>query len=241
MHGRIVREGGRAHLAGGDVGESARAALAVKEQRGQVVRLALREHGAFDDRSGGDDADHVPLYDALRQPRILQLLAHGDLVALLDQPGDVLLRGVIGHAAHGRPLILGPAPVTGGQRQLQLLRSDHGVFIEHFVEVAQAEKQQAVGMLSLDGVILGFHGGGFRRHSRILPVKSCKAAAAAGIGTRGHARSVPRAGTVTPKQSTSQSERFISASRDSPPSRRRQPSTSSPKESGSYSPPLRQG
>ena len=169
MDGRVLFKRGRAHLAGGHIGEGAATRVPPKVHSAEIVGLALGEHGALDDGAGGYDADHVPLDQALDQTRILQLLAHGHLVALLDQPRDILLRGVVGHAAHGGLLFLGLAPVAGGQRQLQLFGTHHGVLVEHLIEVAETEKQQTVRVLGLDSVVLGFHRGGFRRQWCILP------------------------------------------------------------------------
>jgi hypothetical protein len=44
--------------------------------------------------------------------------------------------------------------VAGSERDLQLSRGDHGVFVEKFVEVAEAKEQQSVREARLDGVIL---------------------------------------------------------------------------------------
>ena len=64
---------------------------------------------------------------------------------------------MIGHAAHGGLLLLGLAPVPAGQGQIQLPGRQLGVLVEHFVEVAQPEKQDAVLIAFFDLLILPLH------------------------------------------------------------------------------------
>ena len=44
--------------------------------------------------------------------------------------------------------------VAGGEGDFEFARGDDGVFEEEFVEIAEAEHQQGVGDLLLDGVVL---------------------------------------------------------------------------------------
>ena len=83
---------------------------------------------------------------------IFHLVADGHAVALLDQARDVAFGGVIRHAAHGDGCAF--FLVAGGERDFQFARGDDGVFEEQLVEIAQAEHQQRVGDLLLDGVVL---------------------------------------------------------------------------------------
>lgn len=110
---------------------------------------------------GGDDAHDIARYEPLAELRVLHLLAHGDLVALGDELGDVLAPRCgtarrTSACAHPRL-----AAVARREREIQLARAENGVIVEHLVKIAQPVKEQAVGMLGLDGVILHFHGGGF--------------------------------------------------------------------------------
>ena len=154
----VVFKAGAAELAGGDVAEGDAAAAALQVDGAEVVAAPLLQHGAVGDGAGGDDAHHVPGHQALGQGGVLGLLADGHLVAPGDQPGDVGLGAVVGHAAHGGAFLgVGDAAVPGGQRQIQLPRGDLGVFVEHLIKIAEAEEEQTVPVLLLDLVVLPLH------------------------------------------------------------------------------------
>ena len=160
VHG-VLRRGQRGgeHLAGGDVAQAQAAGGGVGIDGTQEVVLPLLQHGGGDHRARGDDPGHVPLYQALGQGGVLHLFADGHLIALGDQPGDVAVAGVIGHAAHGGALLRGLVAVPGGQSEVQLLGRQLGVVVEHLVKVAQAEEEDGVGVLLLHLQILPHHGG----------------------------------------------------------------------------------
>ena len=161
--GSVPLKGGAAELPGGYVAEGHSPGFSLQLYGADIVAAPLLQHGAFGDGARGDDPDHVPLDDALGQSRVLGLLADGHLVALGDKPGNIALGTVIGHAAHGRALLrVFHAPVPGGQRQLQLFRRKLRVIVEHFIEIAQPEKQQTILIARLYFVILSFHGRQFR-------------------------------------------------------------------------------
>ena len=167
LHGAL-EEISREELTCGDVAEGDRAGGRRERHGGKIVGLALLEHRGVRDRAGRDHADHVALDEPLRRRGVFHLLADGDLVALLDQPRDVGLRRVERHAAHRRPLGgVFHVAVARRERQLQLLRGEDRVIVEHLIEIAQPEKQKGVRMLRLDRVVLLFHGGQFR-HDRCL-------------------------------------------------------------------------
>ena len=157
-HG-IGGEGGTAEFPGGHVAEGNAAPVSVEGRRADIIAAPLLQHGALGDGAGRDDADHVPLHQALCQSGVLHLLADGHLVALGDQPSDVRLGAVVGDAAHGCALLrILHVAVAGGQRQIQLPGGELGVVVEHLIKIAQAEKQQAVLVLLLDLQILPLHG-----------------------------------------------------------------------------------
>ena len=92
-------------------------------------------------------------FDQLTGPRLLHLIADGDLAAGLEQPGDVVIRGVKRDAAHGHR-----APL--GQRHVEQLRPGQGVVKKHLVKVAQAKEQQRLfRQFALDAAILRHHRG----------------------------------------------------------------------------------
>ena len=152
-------EGGGIHLAGGQVAQAQAIPGRVGVDGAEIVILAVLQHGGGDDRPRGDHPDDVPVHQALGQGRVLRLLADGHFIALGDEPGDIALAGVIGHAAHGGALLRGLVPVPGGQGQVQLLGHQLGVLVEHLVKIPQAEKQNGIGVLGLDVQILLHHGG----------------------------------------------------------------------------------
>ena len=112
----VVFKGGAAEFAGGNIAEGHAAGIPCQVHGTDIVAAPLLQHRAFGDGAGGDDPDHVPLYDALGQGRVLGLLADGHLVALGDEPGDIALGAVVGDAAHGGALLrVLHGPVPGGQ------------------------------------------------------------------------------------------------------------------------------
>ena len=155
---RVVIKGGAAEFAGGDVAEGHAPVVIVQVHGADIVAAPLLQHGALRHGAGGDDADHVPLHQALGQGRVLGLLADGHLVALGDEPCDIGLGAVVGHAAHGGAVVgVFHIPVSGGQGNIQLPGRKLCVLVEHLVKIAQTEEQQAVLMLLLDLIILPFH------------------------------------------------------------------------------------
>ena len=64
-----------------------------------------------------------------------------------------------GDAAHGGLLFLGLAPVPGGEGQVQLPGCQESVLIEHFIEIPQAEEENAVSVLLFHCPVLPLHGG----------------------------------------------------------------------------------
>src|SRR5271165_3818179 len=95
---------------------------------------------------------------------LFHLVAQRDAIAFLDQASEIAFKRMIGHAAHGDglPFFL----VARGESDLQFARRYDGVLVEELVEIAQAEQQQSVGCLLLDGVILP-HERRRRRYGRV--------------------------------------------------------------------------
>ena len=160
-NGSGVGAGGGEERAGRQVAKGKAELAALAEDAAHVVILALLQHTAFGDGAGGDDAGNVPFHQSLGQGRVLHLLTDGNLIALLHQPRNIGVHAVVGHAAHGRLLLLGLAAVPAGQRQVQLPGCQLGILVEHFIEVTQAEKQNAVLIPGLHFLILPLHGSQF--------------------------------------------------------------------------------
>ena len=110
-----VREVRGAEFARGDVAEGRAAAPPVQPEGAEIVGPLVVEHALVRDRAGGDDADDVALHETLGQRRVLQLVADGDLVAVVYELFYIAVGGVIGHAAHGGLLLRGLVPVARGE------------------------------------------------------------------------------------------------------------------------------
>jgi len=152
-------KGGGVDLAGGDIAQAQAVFPLVGVNGADIIIFPLVQHGGGDDRAGGDDPDDLPLHQSLGKRRILSLLTNGHLIALGDEPGDVAVAGVVGHAAHGGALLRGFVPVPGGQSQIQLPRYRLGVLVEHLVKITKTEKEDGVRILGLNIQILLHHGG----------------------------------------------------------------------------------
>ena len=123
-------------LAGGviDAGQSEHFAMAA--DGGEVVRALVVQQGEVVDGAGGEDAGDFP-FDEFAGFRFGRLLGDGDAFAGLEEPGEVTLRGMIGHAAHGSAAAFGEGHVEdrrGGFRVLE----------KHFVKVPEPVEQDHV-------------------------------------------------------------------------------------------------
>ena len=120
----------------------------VRRHRHEKRRLAGLEIAGIGQRTRGHDADDLAADESLRLARILHLLAHCDAESLLDEARDVAVSGVKGDAAH-RDGATGRILRTRRQRELEGARRGEGVLVEHLVEVAHAEKDDGVSVLTL--------------------------------------------------------------------------------------------
>ena len=100
----------------------------------KVVVLRLVQHGAFNDRAGGDNANDIPLHKAFRRCRVFHLLANGYLVPFGHKPCDIRVDAVERHAAHGRTLFK-PA-VLSREDQVQHRGHELCVIEEHLIKVS---------------------------------------------------------------------------------------------------------
>ena len=149
-----------AERACGNIAERRAVAVFACIDAGVVVVFRLVEHRAFGHGAGGHDADDVALDKTLCQRRVFHLLADGDLVALLDEAGNIALGGMERHAAHGH-LVFGRfvlGVVAAGECEIQLPGCNARVLVEHLIEIAQTEKENAVGVPLLDSAVLLHHG-----------------------------------------------------------------------------------
>ena len=152
-------------VAGGDVGVGQAAGVAIANGHGQVVVGFGLEPVLVEDGAGGDDAGDLAFDEAAAD--FADLVADGDAQAGLDEAPDVGGGRVVGDAAHGHAVAF--AELAGGEDDLQDGGGAFGVFVEHLVEVAEAEEQDRVGLLLFYVKILTPQGGRFRLGRRQAP------------------------------------------------------------------------
>ncbi len=173
----IIQFGDR-KFAGGDIhiGYCCAAAslreIGVQNHGGQVVVGIAGEQAGFDQRSGGHHAHYFTREEPLDGLFPL-LFRDGDMVAFFNQPDQVVIQRVIGDAGQGHTHPA--ADRAGGQDDLEFSGNGFGVFIEGFVEIAQAEKQDAILVLAFGvevlladwGDFIGGHGLILQRKGKI--------------------------------------------------------------------------
>jgi hypothetical protein len=143
-------------LAGGNVRKAQARLFALEVQAGNVVVTVVLQHAAFNDRTGGDHPDDVPLDKAFRLGGVLHLLTDSHLIALSDQARHIALVAVEGHAAHRGALR--KAALLAGKGKIQLPGGRDGIVEEHLVKIADAVKKNFVLVLIFDFKILLHHG-----------------------------------------------------------------------------------
>ena len=119
------------------------ARIHLKQRRQKIVLLLPQRR--IERRSRRQHPRHLAPHNLLGELRVLHLIAEGDPVSLPQQPRQVLLDGVIGHAAH-RHLAF---PIARRQRQLQLAAGHHRIVIEQLVKIPHAKEEQRIGILPL--------------------------------------------------------------------------------------------
>ena len=141
---------------GGNICKAQAGLFALEVQAGNVVVAVVLQHAAFNDRTGGDHPDDVPLDKAFRLGGVLYLLTDGHLIALSDQARHIALVAVEGHAAHRGALR--KAALLAGKGKIQLPGRRDGIVEEHLVKIADAVKKNFVLVLIFDLKILLHHG-----------------------------------------------------------------------------------
>ncbi len=122
--------------------------------QGCQVVISFRSQGWIDGGAGGEDPGDLAADDLLGELGIFHLLADGDPVALAQKAREVVVGGVVGHTAHGdRPFF-----IPCRECDLQFSRGNLRIFKKELVEVAHAEKEQGIGILTLGGRVLAHEG-----------------------------------------------------------------------------------
>ena len=152
-----IRANGYKECAGGDVTKCQTVLFFIAVKTCHVIILVFVQHTAFGDSTGGDDPGNATLDDALSLGGVFHLLTDGYFITSCHQTGDIGIHRVGGYATHGSLLLLGFVPVPGGQQKIQFLCGDLGVLVEHLIEIAQPEEQNAILVIRFDLVILTLH------------------------------------------------------------------------------------
>ncbi len=141
-------------FAGGkiDVGQADGRAGGMFGDGGEKIIFARVEHRNVGGGARRDDAHHFAADNLLAGAGLLHLVADGDFESRADEARDVAVGGVVWNAAHRNRLAL--FAIARGERDLQFARGQHGVFVEKFVEIAEAEEQQRVRVARFDCVVL---------------------------------------------------------------------------------------
>ena len=112
--------------------------IVVGINRAEIIRALRIEPAQFADCSRADDLRHFAIDNLPTRLRLTGLIANGYATSGVDQPANVSLRGVIRHTTHRHAVPL-------GQRHIQQSGCFLCVIEKHFVEIAQAKKEQCVG------------------------------------------------------------------------------------------------
>ncbi len=129
-------------------------------QRQQIVVAAGIEQRIFGERSGRHQPDDIAAHDTLgaalaRLCRILELLAHGDAMAVRDQPMQIFVGALDRHAAHRN--ILTEMLAAFGQDDAERPRRHLRILEEQLVKIAHPIEQQAVRIGGFDLDVLLHH------------------------------------------------------------------------------------
>src|SRR5260221_2674245 len=135
-----------------DEGEADRGCSSALRNGGEKIVFAGVENGDISGGARSYSADDFAAKEFFAEAGRFHLIADGDFETVADQASDVAVGGVIRHAAHGNGLTF--FAVAGSERDLQFARGEDGVFVEEFVEIAEAEEQQRVRVTRFDRVVL---------------------------------------------------------------------------------------
>src|SRR5260370_33743574 len=86
------------------------------------------EDGDISGGTGSDHANELAADQLFPRAGLLHLVADREFETSTDQTRNIAFGGMIRHATHGNGLAL--FAVAGSEGNLQLARSDHGIFVE---------------------------------------------------------------------------------------------------------------
>src|SRR5260370_885875 len=105
---------------------------------GEITVFASVEERPVRCRTRREDAHDFAADQLLAGTGLLHLIANRDFESATNQPREVAFRGVVGTTTHGNGLPL--FAVARSERDLQFARGGDRIFVEKFVEVAEAEE-----------------------------------------------------------------------------------------------------
>ncbi len=111
------------------------------------------EKAHTEDQAGRDDAHNLALHQSTpRLVRITLLLDDRDLVAGLNQPGQIIFNRVVWNTRE-RHAIAG-AHVPACENNITYRGNDFGIVVKGLVEIAEPKHDDSVGKLLLDAEVL---------------------------------------------------------------------------------------
>ena len=147
---RFIFQLGRVEIAGGEIDQRKTEHLAALIDSREIIVPLGAEQSLVEMRAGAEDLRDGAL-DELAGPRVLHLVADGDLAPGLEQSRDVASGGVVGNAAHRHDAAF-------GERNIEQWRAGFRIFEKEFVKIPEAEEQQRVfGQFAFDASILRHH------------------------------------------------------------------------------------
>ena len=145
-----IGELGDGELAGGVVHHGETDGFPVAADGGEVIRPLVVEQREVIDRAGREDARDLA-FDEFAGFRLGRLFGDGNAFAGPEEAGEITLRGVIRHTAHGSATALGERHVEDGRGGFRILE-------KHFVKIPQAIEQDHIrGQGFPHGQILAHH------------------------------------------------------------------------------------
>ncbi len=93
-------------LAGGDIYIGQTGMVLMEIDRRQIVVLMMLKQGRFNHCPRRHHPNHFPIHQTL-SGNFTDLLADGDVIALVDQAGEVVIHCMMGNARHGDTHALG--------------------------------------------------------------------------------------------------------------------------------------
>src|SRR6185437_9316056 len=140
--------------AGRKIGDGEAGPAPLAKRRRDIAITGSVEQFRIGDGAGRDDAGDAAL-DQIAPVWLANLLDNGNLMPGSDQARNIALSCVVGDAGHRDAIgALRLHPAARGERNVEHARRDSSVLVERFVEVAESEEDDDVGVLTFAGEVL---------------------------------------------------------------------------------------